>query len=123
MALDTQVCHDTLSAAQTRGLATSHPLILSAYVEPGEATEPGQSGHRATVTFDLLGVPGATTVRLFYDMGGHWGGVPSRTAPELGAWALLTAGLIIGALALVVGALIAGVRRRRPSPTGGPATP
>jgi hypothetical protein len=62
-----------------------------------------------------------TTVRLFYDVGGHWGGVPSRTAPELGAWALVMAGLIVGALLLVVGATIAGMRRRRSSPTGGPA--
>ncbi len=116
--LDGQVCQDTVTAARTRGLAASHPLIISALVEPGEATDPGQSGHRATVTFDLLGVPGPTTIRLFYDVGGHWGGVPSRAAAELAAWSLLMAGLVVAALALVVGAAIAVLGRRRHAPTG-----
>ncbi len=112
--LDAQVCQDTVAASLSRGLAPFHPLILSALVEPGEATGPGESGHRATVTYDLLGVPGPTTVRLFYDVGGHWGGVPSRSATELGVWALLAAALAFGAVAVVIGLGVRMVRRRRP---------
>jgi hypothetical protein len=105
--LDSQVCADTVTASLSRGLAPFHPLILSAYVEPGEVTGAGESGHRATVTYDLLGVPGPTTVRLFYDVGGHWGGVPNRTAPELAAWALLTSAIAVG----IVGLVGSGIRR------------
>ena len=105
------------------GLPASHPLILSAYVEPGEATHPGESGHRATVTFDLLGVPGPTTVRLFYDVGGHWGGVSNRTTLELAAWSLIMAGLAVATVALVTGAVTVVIGRRRHAPTGGPEAP
>jgi hypothetical protein len=118
-ALDGQVCQDTVTAARTRGLAATHPLILSAFVEPGEATDPGESGHRATVTFDLLGVPGPTTIRLFYDVGGHWGGVSNRTTLELAVWSLTMAGLVITIVGLVGGAVIVVTGRRRRAPTGG----
>ncbi len=118
-ALDGQVCHDTVTAARTRGLAATHSLIVSAFVQPGEATDPGESGHRATVTFDLLGVPGPTTVRLFYDVGGHWGGVSNRTTLELAAWSLIMAGLAVAIVVLVTGALQVVIGRRRRAPTGG----
>jgi hypothetical protein len=113
LGLDAQVCQDTLTASMSRGLASFHPLVLSAHVDPGEAVGPGESGHRATVTYGLLGVPGPTTVRLFYDVGGHWGGVPSRAAPELAAWALLAAGLAVGVVVLLLGLIVRVARRHR----------
>ena len=72
--VETTVCEDTIAAARTRGLTRPHPLILSASVSAGPAW-PAAIGHRATVTFELAGTPGSTTVKLFYDIGGHWGGV------------------------------------------------
>ncbi len=116
--LSEMACQQTVHAALERGLASFHPLILSAQVAPGEAAA-GQVGHRATVTFDLLGVPGPTTVRLFYDIGAHWGGVPSRTAAELAGWALLMAGFFVAAAALVVAVVMLVTRRRRADRTGG----
>ena len=95
-------CEGAISAVLRRGLPTFHPLILAARVEPGADPGPQDLGHRATVTFDLLGVPGATQVLLFTDHGGHWGGVPSRSDAELAAWALaplVVAGLLAAALA------------------------
>jgi len=109
--LDDDLCHQTVGASLERGLAPFHPLILTAYAEPGEAPGPAQIGHRATVTFDLLGVPGPTTVALYYDIGAHWGGVTSRTAPELAAQALLAAALAVGAVALLIG-LVNRIARR-----------
>ena len=91
-----QVCRETVGAGLERGLAPFHPLILAAHVEAGEAATAGQSGHRATVTFDLLGVPGPTRVRLFYGVGGHWGGAPDRGGLELAGWSLLVAGVVVG---------------------------
>jgi hypothetical protein len=113
-----QVCHETVAAALERGLAPFHPLILAVHVEPGPAADPGQSGPRASVTFDLLGIPGPTTVRLFSDMGGHWGGAPDRGALELAAWSLLAAGIVgvavVGlAFAVAAGAAAWRARRRR----------
>lgn len=106
-----QACRDTVFAAQERGLAPFHPLILAAHVEPGPAADPGQNGHRATVTFDLLGIPGPTRVRLFYDIGGHWGGVPDRGALELAAWSLLVAMVAVSLGAAVITLL--GLARRK----------
>ncbi len=111
-----QACHETVAAALERGLAPFHPLILAAHVEPGPAADPVQNGHRATVTFDLLGIPGPTTVRLFYDIGGHWGGAPDRGALELAARSLLAAGVVclgVVGLAFAVAAGVAGSRARR----------
>jgi hypothetical protein len=85
--LDEDVCAATIRAALGRGLPTIHPLILVAHVEPGTNPGPQELGHRATVTFDLLGVPGPTEVRLYTDQGGHWGGVPDRPDGGLAAWA------------------------------------
>ena len=93
--LTDQVCHGTVTASLERGLAPFHPLILAAHVDPGSAG-PTENGHRATVTFDLLGVPGPTTVRLFYDIGGHWGAVPDRALTELALWSLLAVAAIVG---------------------------
>ena len=117
--LDAVVCERTVVAALERGLAPFHPLILSAFVEPGEVPRSGEVGHRATVTFDLLGVPGPTTVALYYDIGAHWGGVPSRGRPELAAWAVFAAGVMVGVVALVVGLGLRVIRRGRRAPSGG----
>ncbi|MBF6606537.1 MAG: hypothetical protein IVW53_13265 [Chloroflexi bacterium] len=111
-----QACDETVTAALERGLAPFHPLILAAHVEPGPAADPGQNGQRATVIFELLGIPGPTTVRLFSDVGGHWGGVPDRGALELGASSLLVAGVVgvaVISLALAVAAGLAGSLARR----------
>ncbi len=118
--LDDDLCRRTVAASLERGLAPLHPLILAAHAEPGEAPGPAQVGHRATVTFDLLGVPGPTTVALYYDIGAHWGGDPSRRAPELAVWAVLSAAVMVAAVALVVVPSMRIVRRRR-HVTGGQA--
>jgi hypothetical protein len=94
--LSADVRHETVVAALERGLAPLHPLILEASVEPGPASEATELGHRATVTFAMLGVPGPTEVRLFVDVGAHWGGTPDRGAPELAIWSLLTPTLVVG---------------------------
>ena len=80
--------------------------------------ESGAVGHRATVTFDLLGVPGPTTVALYYDIGAHWGGVTSRAPMELAGWALLGATMVVAVLAGVVGLGIrsSGTHARRSCP-------
>jgi hypothetical protein len=102
------VRHETVVAALERGLAPLHPLILDASVEPGPASAATELGHRATVTFAMLGVPGPTEVKLFVDVGGHWGGTPDRRAPELAIWSLLTPTLVLGS-----SWLLWRVRRRR----------
>ena len=71
----------------------------------------GALGHRATVTFDLLGVPGTTSVRLFLDMGGHWGGDVDRSQAELAGWTLVPLFLASG-----VAIVLVGRRGRRHSP-------
>lgn len=86
--LTRDVCLETIDAALRRGMPRVHPPLLAAHAEPGPAARPDQFGHRATVTFDVLGVPGFTSVRLFFDVGGHWGGIASRGAAELALWAL-----------------------------------
>jgi hypothetical protein len=91
--IDQRTCRETVTAALDRALPSLHPLVLAARVGPGPAW-PNGMGHRATVTFDLAGVPGSTDVRLFYDMGGHWGGTTDRGAIELAAWALAWAGIM-----------------------------
>lgn len=82
------VCLETIDAALRKGMPRVHPPLLAAHAEPGPAARPDQFGHRATVTFAVLGVPGSTSVRLFFDAGGHWGGTASRGAAELALWAL-----------------------------------
>ncbi len=114
-ALTADVCRDTVVASRSRGLAPFHPLVVSAHVRPGPAAATNTSGHRATVAFDLLGVPGPTTVRMYYDIGGHWGGVTDRGAAELALWALIVPLIVVGMMAL---ALFATVRAKRADLTG-----
>lgn len=96
-ALTADVCLETVDAALRKGMPRLHPLLLAAHVEPGPAARPDQFGHRATVTFDVLGVPGPTSVRLFFDAGGHWGGIASRGAAELALWAVAQ-GVVVAAI-------------------------
>ena len=110
--LDPTECRATVVASQARGLAQFHPLVLGASVSAGPAW-PHAIGQRASVTFDLAGVPGPTTVRLFSDIGGHWGGMADRGTLELAAWSLAVAGL---AATVVVVAVAWAIRRaRRPA--------
>lgn len=97
-ALATDVCLETIDAALRKGMARVHPLLLAAHAEPGPAARPDQFGHRATVTFDVLGVPGPTSVRLYFDAGGHWGGIASRGAAELALQAMAQ-GVVVAAAA------------------------
>lgn len=94
--ISADVRHETIVAALERGLAPLHPLILDASVEPGPASAPAELGHRATVTFVMLGVPGPTRVKLFVDVGAHWGGTSDRGAAELAIWSMLTPMLVLG---------------------------
>jgi hypothetical protein len=116
-ALSPAACTETVTAALKKGMPRQHPLILGAHAEPGPASRPDQLGHRATVTFDLLGVPGPTTVRLYTDMGGHWGGVPDRSAAELALWSAAQAVLVAAAAGCGVWWLSRRRRRRVPTPT------
>jgi hypothetical protein len=104
------VCLETIDAALRRGLPPVHPPLLSARAEPGPAARSDQFGHRATVTFAVLGVPGETTVRLYFDAGAHWGGIPSRGPVELVLWAAALGGVVASA---AVGGLELVRRRRR----------
>jgi hypothetical protein len=83
--MSTEVCDGTVRAALRRGLVVPHPLILAARVDPGTA-EPGELGHQATVTFDLLGMPFPTRVMMFTDMVGTWGAEPDHGWPEIPLW-------------------------------------
>lgn len=112
--LEEDVCTATVEASLERGLEPVHPLILSSHVEPGPAAGASELGHKATVTFELLGVPGPTSVRMYLDLGGHWGGAVDRSDPEIMLWAL--APLIVAGLAAV--AILGLAWRRRAAPTG-----
>ena len=105
-------CESAVGAVLRRGLPELHPLILSTYVAPGPASGPQDFGHRATVEFRLLGMPGTTVIELFYDSGAHWGGESDRSDEEIQAWSLVP--LIVGGiLAAVVGSM-GWIRRSRP---------
>lgn len=103
----TDDCHETVTAALERGLPGLHPIILATRVDPGPAVAPSELGHRATVTFTMLGVPGATRVKLFVDVGGHWGGVPDRGPAELALWSLVVPAVVLAGLCV---AWLVGVR-------------
>jgi hypothetical protein len=107
-AMSAEACHASVDATLRRGLAAPHPLILAARVEPGPAGPTGQ-GHRATVTYDLLGMPHPTVVELYYDMGGHWGGVADHGWPELPLWWGVPVVALLG-----VGGLLVTRGRRTP---------
>jgi hypothetical protein len=94
--LSADMRHETIVAALERGLAPLHPLILDATVEPGPASAAPELGHRATVAFSMLGVPGPTRVKLFVDVGAHWGGTPDRSDGELAMWSLLIPLVLLG---------------------------
>ncbi len=108
--LEPAACEATIEAVRRRGLASTHPLILSVVVEPGAAPGPQELGHRATLTYTMLGMPDPTVIKLHYDLGGHWGGETDRSDTELTAWALAPLALA-GLLAVGVVAL---AWRRRP---------
>jgi hypothetical protein len=88
-------CHDAVNATLKRGLTVPHPLIVAAHVEAGSAG-PTEMGHRATVTYDLLSMPFPTVIELYYDMGGHWGGVADHGWPELQLWWLVPVVVLLG---------------------------
>jgi hypothetical protein len=111
--MDVTGCEEAVTAVMKRGLPALHPLILGAHVEPGSAPGPQDLGHRATVTFELLGVPGPTSIDLYFDRGAHWGGESDRGDTEIKAWAL--APLVI--VSLLVVALLGLAWRRRSTAT------
>jgi hypothetical protein len=111
--MSVDVCRASVDATLRRGLTAPHPLILAARVEPGPAGPTGR-GHRATVTYDLLGMPYPTVVELYYDMGGHWGGVADRGWPELPLWWGVPVVVLLG-----LGGMLFTRGRRTPLP---PAT-
>jgi hypothetical protein len=112
--MDVVGCEEAVTAVMKRGLPALHPLILSAHVEPGSAPGSQDLGHRATVAFELLGVPGPTSIDLYFDRGAHWGGESDRGDTEIKAWAL-TPLVVAGLLAI---ALLGLAWRRRPTATG-----
>lgn len=97
--LTRDVCLETIDAALRKGLPAIHPLALSAHAEPGPAAGSDQLGHRATVRFVLTGIPDPVSVRLFFDAGAHWGGIPDRQTPELLAWSVMEGIILAGAAA------------------------
>ncbi len=105
-------CGESVTAALSRGLQRPHGLLLEAYVEPGPDRGPGQLGHRATVTFDVLGAPAPVGVALHLDMGGHWGGVVDRDRLEVAAVPVVQSMLII-VLGLGAAWLVRAVGPRR----------
>jgi hypothetical protein len=96
--LSRAICLETIDAALRKGLPAIHPLLLTAHAEPGPAAGADQLGHRATVRFGFLGVPGPVSVRLFFDAGAHWGGIADRQAPELLSWSVAQ-GVIVAVVA------------------------
>ena len=108
--MDETGCEEAVVAVMKRGLPAFHPLILSAHVRPGSAPGPQDLGHRATVDFALLGVPGTTAVEFYFDRGAHWGGESDRDEVEIAGWTLAPL-VVAGLLAVVI--LGFGWRRHR----------
>lgn len=114
--MDEGACTSAVGAVERRGLPDIHPLILATRVAPGANPGPQDHGHRATVEFDLLGVPRPVSIELYYDLGAHWGGRLDRPEAEVVAWTLAPLG---AAVVIAVGLLgFAWWRRRAPAPTG-----
>jgi hypothetical protein len=114
-ALSAGACSETVVAALKKGMPQPHPLLLAAHAAPGPQARNDQLGHRATVTFEVLGAPGSTTVKLYFDMGAHWGGVVDRSQAEMTAWSLAQGAVVAVVVAAATGWL---VRRRE---TTGPS--
>ena len=115
-------CAESVTAALTRGLERPHGLLLAAHVVPGEDAGPGELGHRATVTFDVLGAPAPVGVALHLDLGGHWGGVVDRPGLEVVAVPVVQSSLIVVlgfGLAWLVRSAGRGRARRRDDERGG----
>jgi hypothetical protein len=105
-------CRESVRAAMARGLPRPHGLLLAARVTAGPDRAPDQLGHRATVTFDILGAPAAVGVALHLDLGGHWGGVVDRDQLEVQAVPVVQSALIV-VLGLGIAGLIRSVGRGR----------
>jgi hypothetical protein len=101
-------CRESVTAAMARGLPRPHGLLLAAHVASGPDRAPGQLGHRATVTFDVLGAPAPIGVALYLDLGGHWGGVVDRGRIEVTSVPIIQAALVA-----VVGLGLAWLMRGR----------
>jgi hypothetical protein len=114
--MDPVACTSAVGAVVRRGLPDVHPLILASRVQPGSDPGPQDHGHRATVEFDMLGVPGPVSIELYYDVGAHWGGRLDRPEDELTAWTL--APLLVAGVAAIAMVGVAWLRRRSAIPTG-----
>jgi hypothetical protein len=112
-ALSTGACSETIVAALKKGMPRPHPLLLAAHAAPGPQSGNDQLGHRATVTFDAFGVPGPTTVRLYVDLGAHWGGVVDRSQVEMTAWTFAQ-GALVAVVVAGAGSWLVQRRGRRP---------
>lgn len=110
-ALTAPVCAETIDASLRKGMPPLHPLLLRAHAAPGPAARPDQFGHRATVTFAVLGLPDPVSVRMFFDAGAHWGGIADPDGRLIAAFAVLS-GVVIGAAAAVAGWLLIYRRHR-----------
>ncbi|MBA3235872.1 MAG: hypothetical protein H0T59_07765 [Chloroflexi bacterium] len=97
-ALTEPVCAETIDASLRKGMPPLHPWLLGAHAEPGPAARPDQFGHRATVTFAVLGLPDPVSVRMFFDAGAHWGGIADPDGLLVAGFAVLS-GVAIGAAA------------------------
>ncbi len=117
--MDETACQSAVGAVVRRGLPAFHPLILATRVEPGPAPGPQDMGHRATVEFELLGMPDPLSIELYYDVGAHWGGRPDRTDEEVAAWTLAPLALALSIAAAFLGV---GWYRRSGSGSAGSAT-
>lgn len=114
--MDDVACTSAVGAVVRRGLPGIHPLILATRVEPGSDPGPQDHGHRATVEFDMLGMPTPVSIELYYDVGAHWGGRLDRAEHELAAWTL--APLLVAGVAAVAMVSFAWWRRGSGPPTG-----
>lgn len=122
-ALTAPVCAETIDASLRKGMPPLHPWLLAAHAAPGPAARPDQFGHRATVTFAVFGLPDPVTIRMFFDSGGHWGGIVDPVGPLLAGFAILS-GVAIGAAAAAGSWLVVRGRRGRSAPRGSsPAVP
>ena len=112
-ALSAGACSETIVAALKKGMPRPHPLLLAAHAAPGPASGNDQLGHRATVTFDAVGMPVPITVDLYVDMGAHWGGVVDPGSGEVELWVAIQGVLAAAVVTALVGWAIRRRRRRQ----------